>query len=398
MLDLIWNESDNRVWQQAGCRRLLVSYANYSAYGDISVSQRIEFGTKAAADQFRDEHDEHVCPLDDDRRLKTVAVIDDTPEWVFEQAEIEAASGRADRDGGAGQVELTEREREEIDFSTGRANVPWAKSVKGIARSEGVDDWLAHVDESLTVDEHREVMERAARDDRGRRLDEETSADDRLADAEAAAGSQCNHARGHCEHGDPDACEFLQMACGYDEEDVQSLLSDFEADEVTSFEDLPGEVQGALSRAWTGYKVGVRRLPSLLDDVAEELAFAEEAAAAIAAIEGQLADADHREFEALAAHHERLQGLADQHPRRDHGQPEYETDDDLGEFVDDRDGDQEADDGPTEWEDQGREHRAAQQDGYLRKSTEEKQASDRDGLGRYGMAPSDTQRLSDLEQ
>ncbi|ELZ15982.1 hypothetical protein C476_17232 [Natrinema limicola JCM 13563] len=36
------------------------------------MTEWIEFGSKAAADQFRDEYTDHLCS-DDDRRLKTVA-------------------------------------------------------------------------------------------------------------------------------------------------------------------------------------------------------------------------------------------------------------------------------------------------------------------------------------
>ncbi len=363
------------------------------------MSKSIEFGSKDGADSFREEFDEWVCPVDDDRRLKTVALMSDTPESVVEHAETEAAAGRGEREGDGGQVDLTDRERDRLDFSKGRANVMWARSIKGIARSEGVDDWLAHVDPSLTVDEHRDVMARAARDDRGRRLDAEETADEKLARAE---GGQCDHARGHCEHGDPDACEFLTEACGYDKDEIQSLLSDF-GEDVTEFDDLPGEVKGALSRAWQGYRIGVGLLADLLDDVAEEMARTEEAAAAIAAIETRLPD-ETSEFRALAAHHEHLADLARNHSPRDHGQPDPERDgddqqddrDDHPLLADDRDGDRD-DEGPTEWEDQSREFRAAQQDGYLRKGTEEKTASDRDGLGQFGAAPSDTKRLSDLQ-
>lgn len=359
------------------------------------MSQNIEFGSKDVADQFREEHEEYLCSVDDDRRLKTVAVIDGTPMTVVERAEIEAAASRGERESDGGQLALTENERDQLDFSAESASVPWAKSIKGIARSEGVDDWLAHVDHSLTVDEHREVMERAGRDDRGRRLDVEESADEKLARAE---GGQCDHARDHCEHGEPEACEFLTEACGYDESEIQSLLSDFENGEV-SFEDLPGEVQGALSRAWDGYQIGVGRLTRILDEAAEELARTEQAVEAIAAIEARLADDKTEEFRALAGIHDRVQTLADAHSGTYHGQPATEGEDqqDHALLADDRDRDDDQEAGPTEWEDQSREFRAAQQDGFLRKSTEQKTASDRDGLGRFGAAPSDTRRLSDLQ-
>lgn len=51
------------------------------------MTERIEFGSKAAADQFRDEHVDHLCS-DDDRRLKTVAISSNAPDHVLETATI----------------------------------------------------------------------------------------------------------------------------------------------------------------------------------------------------------------------------------------------------------------------------------------------------------------------
>lgn len=215
---------------------------------------KIEFGTKEAADVFRDEWQEYLCP-DDDRRLKTVTVVSDTPEHVIERAEIEAAAGRSERSGNGGQVELADTERDRINFSEGHASVPHARSVKGIARSEGVDDWLAYYDASLTVDEHRNVMAQAAQEGGGRRLDEEETADDRLADAEAAMGGQCDHARDHCQHGDPGACEFLTDACGFSDEQVEEILSDEQGDPERG--NLPGEVYGAFQMLWNQYRAAL---------------------------------------------------------------------------------------------------------------------------------------------
>ncbi len=60
------------------------------------MTERIELGSKAAADQFRDEYADHLC-TDDDRRLKTVAISSDAPDHVLETATIEAAAGRSER-------------------------------------------------------------------------------------------------------------------------------------------------------------------------------------------------------------------------------------------------------------------------------------------------------------
>ncbi|RZH67180.1 hypothetical protein [Natrinema altunense] len=212
------------------------------------MTERIEFGSKAAADQFRDEHTDHLSS-DDDRRLKTVAISSDAPDHVLEAVTIEAAAGRSERGGRGGQAELTDHERESLDFS--RTTVPHARSVKGLMIDEGVDDWLAYYDHTLSVDEHREVAQRATRDERGDRLDGETNVDDRLADLEGAQDEQCGHARDHCEDGEDEACEFLVESCGFDEEDVEALVGEARAD------DPPGELYGAKNLAWRRYQIAV---------------------------------------------------------------------------------------------------------------------------------------------
>lgn len=123
------------------------------------MTERIEYGTKAAADAARERHKQYLCS-EDDARLKTVAYSSDTPDSVLDTERLEAADGRGERTDGPGQVPLSDGERDRINFSAGRANVAHARSVKGIAQAEGVEDWTSFYDSSLTVDEHREVLER----------------------------------------------------------------------------------------------------------------------------------------------------------------------------------------------------------------------------------------------
>jgi len=247
------------------------------------LSQTIEFGSKQTADEYREEHSEHVCPVDDDRRLKTVAFVSDAPGWLIEQAEVEAASGRSERTSGDGQAELTKGEKDRLGPFTGQNNYRKAAAAKGVLLDAGVDDWEAHYDPTLTVDEHRGLAKKAAQDGGGRRLDSEDNADDRLQQAEKAAGEGCDHARDHCEHGDPDACEFLQEACGYDSEEVAGILEEDAATE----EEITGPAAGALGRAWQGYKAGIARLERAIEDALEAKRNAEQAAAAINAIRGE---------------------------------------------------------------------------------------------------------------
>lgn len=122
------------------------------------MSPTVEFpsGSKAVADSYRDEYPDYICP-DDDRRLLSVTFTSDAPDWLLEEARRDAADARGESEEGAGQVRLTDYERSEIDFTKARASVPHARAVKGIAASEGVDDWLSYYDETLSVDDPPDV-------------------------------------------------------------------------------------------------------------------------------------------------------------------------------------------------------------------------------------------------
>ena len=277
------------------------------------MSPTVEFpsGSKDVADSYRDDHPDYICP-DDDRRLLTVTFTSDAPEWLLEQARRDAADARGELEDSAGQVGLTDHEKDDIDFSKDRANVPHARAVKGIAASEGVDDWLAHYDPTLTVDEHREVMQRAAREGGGKRMDNEDSAAEKAGQAARTAQSeQCDHAEGHCENGEPEACEFLQRTCGYTDEQVQMILGQ-EPDADTEQETLTGKQAGAYSRALSGYKGALASLRELVDAVRQERRNAEQAWAAMAGIRennGQPTEDPEQLHELL----DTLAGIPDEH-------------------------------------------------------------------------------------
>jgi len=252
------------------------------------MSEEIEFGSKAAADAAREEYEEHLCS-DDDRRLTRVTFSSTTPDDVFDRVRREAEDVRSEQVSGPGQIPLTDHEQGVIDFSRGRANIPHARAVKGIARSEGVDDWTAHYDPLLTVDEHREVMSRAGQQGGGRRREDTETPSEKAGRASRVAQSEeCDHARGHCKNGDPEACEFLQTRCGLDDETVQSLLSEHESDDRGDDIDdqggdspLTGVERGTLKRSWQGYQGAVQDLPEAIEQVEEAWTHAQQAARAI---------------------------------------------------------------------------------------------------------------------
>lgn len=80
------------------------------------MATEIQFGTKPTADSYREEYEEHLCS-EDDARLKTVRFSSDAPEWLIEQAELEAMESRGEQEHSTEQVPLSDHEREKIDFS-----------------------------------------------------------------------------------------------------------------------------------------------------------------------------------------------------------------------------------------------------------------------------------------
>jgi hypothetical protein len=290
------------------------------------MSEFVQFARKSTADDFRDRYEEHLCPIDDDARTKTVAFVSDTPDHVIEEAEAVAVSESARLEGGLTAVDLTRKERERLDFSRDGVNVPKARYLKGLGEEYGLDAFQ-HVDlaEIDAVTDARPILERANRStgqggQRAAAADEAAERRDReiRANAERQQSEGCDHARGHCEHGDPEACEFLAHACGYDEDEVADLMStpnragpDDTSDRDAAEPDecgLSGKQYGALRKAWGGYRVALAELTDALDVVREEWRNAQQAARAVNAIRAD-AGQDPIHFDALEAANAELTDL-----------------------------------------------------------------------------------------
>ncbi|WP_254544102.1 hypothetical protein [Halomarina pelagica] len=174
----------------------------------------VEFSSRDAASTIRTNPKFRGFLADaDDARTTTVLLKETTPAPAVSEIEGEAADSRAYRADQYGQVDLTAEERKRIDFT--RTNVPTARSAKAIAQGKGVDDWLAYFDPELTVDEHRDVFERAVREDRGdyggrERLDER-EVDRRLAHGhQERQASERTRAKDFAFGGDREAQAFLR--------------------------------------------------------------------------------------------------------------------------------------------------------------------------------------------
>jgi len=286
----------------------------------------VEFGTRADANTVRDDQADHLTGRFD-RRYSKVELVDDVPDDVEAEIRGIAADGRADRESGAGHVELTDGEKRRVGPFTGDNNYRKATAVKAAFLDAGIGDWEAHYDPELQADENTARIEQIRQQQTGADVSDGPTEQERLAKEANAAqrvdGEGCNHARDMCQHGDPDACEFLAEECGADETEVSSLLDSAEA---VPYDHLDGEVKGALSRSWSGYKVSVKRLAGLLDEVQREFRNAERAAATIDAIEEGISDINTEQFNALEGHHRTLLDLYGSHDDRLHGQPGHGRD------------------------------------------------------------------------
>jgi len=260
------------------------------------MTERVEFGSKEFADQYREEHEEHLCS-EDDARLRTVAFSDDVPEGFLERSRLEAQEGRAEREGESVTASLTPGERERISeaggFDRTTSIFNW-RSAKGVfARegaadqfrdaigsltdyddpAEGAEDWIASAKEA-DARQGTQSISGGARDEGV----EEAQEQRRIAEqSRRAQAEECDHARGHCKHGDPEACEFLRNACGLEDEEVEQLL------DGDSLEDakIARAAAGALERSWQGYKGGIVDLDAALEEAREAWSHAQQAARAI---------------------------------------------------------------------------------------------------------------------
>ncbi|WP_153952308.1 hypothetical protein [Halosegnis longus] len=280
------------------------------------MSEAVEFGDKSDADRFREERPAYICPIDDDKRTRTVHFTSDTPADVLEQARTVAEAGFADREAREakpGNRELTESEKRGLDFSRDGVSYVKAKALANVAEEYGVNAF-EHVDvaEVDTADDARPIFERARRSGGTGRGGGTAQYDDEAAEredreqrkrGERQEQAGCDHARDFCQSGDSEACEYLQERCGLSEDEATSLLAEREpageeaADASESepwipgekWADLSGSERGAVSRAAGGYHGAT---DTMRRSLAEFTAAFKQAQAAAKAINGLRAGVD----------------------------------------------------------------------------------------------------------
>ena len=291
----------------------------WSSTTDRTVTDWVEFDSLPAANTARDDWEEYVCPIDDDRRKTQVAFISDTPEAVLDAIEVEAQDARTDSRATSASVELTADERERISdlggFDQTTTTLSWA-SAKGVFSREGMGDKFWDAMGALTDYDDPAEGAQSWIDDRrnadatlgtggasgGTRDDGDTDEQRQRKAGKAAAKARtqgCDRAHNFCEGGDEEACQHLREVCGYDEDEVRTILGDVDdrahddtdqrelvtvgGGEFEEMEVTP-QVAGALRDSWTGYKAGIGTLADAVEDAQEAAVDARQALAAINSI------------------------------------------------------------------------------------------------------------------
>lgn len=185
----------------------------------------IEFGAKAAADEAR-----AMLPPEalahDDARLTTLtvdrSVVD---ERTMDELVGMAADHRRIAAESTGQLELTDRERERIDFT--ETDVMIARSAKAEFTAQGVSDWIAHFDDTLRADEFQGVAADARTQGGGRRMDAFEGEDHQVQQMAQAhrrvQEEEIDHAVKHAPT-DADARAFLREEAGWTDAEIQSIV------------------------------------------------------------------------------------------------------------------------------------------------------------------------------
>ncbi|WP_143421159.1 hypothetical protein [Halorubrum ezzemoulense] len=189
-----------------------IGLARYRDHEVIDV-RRLE-----EANRVRDELPDDALAVADDRRTAEITLTEDAPQAAVELAEA-AAEDMVRELEGAGQADLTDAERQRIDFA--ETDIPTARAAKAAILDEGVDDWTAVWSEDLkTTQEARE----AARNNResivGDRLDNDEGVSQTTTSAAQTRSEQERQALKYAKQGDDSAREYLLEDAGWTADEI----------------------------------------------------------------------------------------------------------------------------------------------------------------------------------
>ena len=193
-----------------------------SVYRDTTNA---DFASKIVANEVRDKlvdrYGADVLDPTDDRRTTLVQVSEDAPPAASRLAEQEARDDR-DRSKTFGQADLTDAEKDRLDFS--ERPIFHAKASKAVIQNAGIDDWTSVYDSQVEDPAAFEEIAEQNRDSiQGERLDNETvnvsisreEADSRLERRAIAAA----------EDGVDEAADQLREEFGYTDSQIEELQS-----------------------------------------------------------------------------------------------------------------------------------------------------------------------------
>ena len=193
-----------------------------SVYRDTTTA---DFASKIVANEVRDKlvdrYGADVLDPTDDRRTTLVQVSEDAPPAASRLAEQEARDDR-DRSKTFGQADLTDVEKDRLDFS--ERPIFHAKASKAVIQNAGIDDWTSVYDSQVEDPAAFEEIAEQNRDSiQGERLDNETvnvsisreEADSRL-ERRAIDGA---------EDGVDEAADQLREEFGYTDSQIEELQS-----------------------------------------------------------------------------------------------------------------------------------------------------------------------------
>jgi hypothetical protein len=273
------------------------------------VVEKLDFKSRPVALDVAEENSEYVAESND-KRTTTVPFTDDIPASTLENLEAKAMALHAENDEPTlTQIELTEQEKRDLNFSRDGVSLVGARYLKGLGGEYGVDPFQ-HVDlaEIDAVADARPILERARRSgsSRGDQANyDDTAAErerrDRRRGAEKYASEECGRAEDYCEGGDEAACDYLVDECGLAREEAERMMglsdepitADTEQTELVTVGDgaesidVTPEQAGTLRRSWQGYKGAVSEIEDALNTLRERTTDARRAMQAINGIRNQ---------------------------------------------------------------------------------------------------------------
>lgn len=156
----------------------------------------IEFGTRAAANRFRDRASEHLAPSDD-RRSTTVKLKRSTPRRLRERAEEQSFVSQREQRGSAGMEELSDAEIQSLDRQ--HRTFRWqqhgfeAMRAKAALTRAGVTDWQDHWEPGEGVEGALKELRRSK--EMSARTGAKTSVEGRHTDEEELSGGKRRRSR-----------------------------------------------------------------------------------------------------------------------------------------------------------------------------------------------------------